>query len=160
MHWRDILVCRQNFFHDIITRVCLAAHIGYWFLLVSSRTQYINQFHVNDFVEWRFSIFSTRTAHSRVATHEKCFLHRKSLSSVRSEWRTTDCTPKNSFIWLSDRPKMKQHTISSVAVPTAPSCHQVEHLLRFHSWMPKYLVMLTQNWKLRVTCNNLLCTEN
>ena len=55
---------------------------------------------------------------------------------------------------------MKQHTISSVVVLKALSCHQVERLLRLHSGMRKYLVTLTQNLKLRVTCNDSLCTEN
>ena len=55
---------------------------------------------------------------------------------------------------------MKQHIISSVVVLKALSCHQVERLLRLHSGMRKYLVTLTQNLKLRVTCNDSLCTEN
>ena len=55
---------------------------------------------------------------------------------------------------------MKRHTISSVVVLKALSCHQVERLLRLHSGMPKKLVTLTQNLKLRVTCNDSLCTEN
>ena len=71
-----------------------------------------------------------------------------------------DCSPKNAFSSLSNRSKMKQHTISSVVVLKALSCHQVERLLRLHSGMRKYLVTLTQNLKLRVTCNDSLCTEN
>jgi hypothetical protein len=55
---------------------------------------------------------------------------------------------------------MKRHTISSVVVLKALSCHQVERLLRLHSGMPKYSGTQTQNLKLRVTCNDSLCTEN
>ncbi len=55
---------------------------------------------------------------------------------------------------------MREHTISSAVVLKALSCHQVERLLRLHSGMRKYLVTLTQNLKLRVTCNDSLYTEN
>ena len=55
---------------------------------------------------------------------------------------------------------MKRHIISSVVVLKALSCHQVERLLRLHSGMPKYSGTPTQNLKLRVTCNDSLCTEN
>ena len=107
----------------------------------------------------KFSSFP-RTAHVRVATNGICFIHSKSVNSFRLEFKTKDCTPKNAFSCQSDRPKMKRHTISSVIVLKALSCHQVERLLRLHSGMPKYSGTPTQNLKLRVTCNDSLCTEN
>ncbi len=120
-----------------------------------SKTYFVSFFEKNQTVS-KFSS-TQRTAYLRVVTNKKCVIHRNSVSSAQLDAKQRTAHQKNAFSWLSDRPNMNHHTISSGVVLKALSCHHVERLLRLHSGMPKILVTLTQKLKLRVRCNDSLC---
>ena len=94
---------------------------------------------------------TTCTALARVTTNEKCFIHEIMSDEIRKlrsiGVQNTGLLTKKCFQLTIRQIKVKQHTISSVVVLKAFSCHQVERLLHLHSGMRKNLVTLTQNLK-------------